>query len=108
MRLDAQAGNANYVGKESNFLDNALAGLLHNADEPMTMYLVRQRDRWTWTAEVVPHLKNIPTAQLMAAMKRDRSTSKRWKTGKVVPHPKERERLEKLVRRSSVTGPSVS
>ncbi len=90
LRRPVLAGKAVYVGKEGNFLDEALAGLFHDEDEVTTTYAVAGRDRWQ--AEMLPRIRARPTAELMAETGRDRSTVKRWKAG-VLPHPADRERL---------------
>ena len=98
-RLPVTVSHVVYVGKESNLLDEAIAGLLHD-DEHSTTYGDPGRDEWI--AMVLPRLRQVPTATLVKATGLSRSAIKNIKAG-VLPHAKNRVALRKIA-----TGPQAA
>jgi hypothetical protein len=83
-----------YVGKESNELDEAMAGLLHDDDEYLTTYADLRRD--PWRTLVAPVLRAMPFAQLMNESPLGRSATKELRSGRAVPHKKNRVDFEHI------------
>ena len=94
LRRPVRASHPVYIGKESNELDDAKAGLLHHERE----YLTRYGDArgGAWHTVVLPILRLIPTAMLVAESGLSRSAVKYIKAG-AVPRAECRETLVRVV-----------
>jgi hypothetical protein len=95
-RRSIDVGAIVYVGKESNRLEEADAGVLHDEAEYLSVYEDPRRD--PWIREVVPALRQIATADLMGVLNVSRSTVKRWKAGQARPRGALRETVRQLGR----------
>ncbi len=84
-----------YIGKESNRLDDVEAKLVHAEGDVLSSF---ERP-----VDLIYLLREIPTAELMVAMKRDRSTIKRWKAGQTRPRAQARSSLARLFQQSHHT-----
>ncbi len=80
-----------YVGKESNYLDEAVAGLYHDEEEVLTTY--EDPKRAPWLTLIVPIMRDIPTGEVARKTRLDRSTIKRYKSRRAVPHARNRAKL---------------
>jgi hypothetical protein len=77
-------GGIVYVGKESNRIEEAQAGVLHDEPEFPNVYKDPRRD--PWHTDVVPALRTMGTAELQKRFGITRSTAKRWKRGESQPN----------------------
>jgi hypothetical protein len=79
------------LGKESNRLEEVEAGLVHDPEEVYTEYVDLARD--PWATLVVPVLRQMLHAQLVAGTRVARSTLTRLRNGHTRPHPVHRTML---------------
>ncbi len=84
-----------YIGKESNNLDRATSGLYHEEGEVLSRYEDAERD--PWLTLIVPIIRDIPTEEMARKTRLDRSTIKRYKSGRALPHARNRTKLVRTV-----------
>jgi hypothetical protein len=77
-----------YIGKESNYLEERQAGLIHSLDETLATYYDPRRD--VWRTLVVRALQGFPTAELASRSGLHRRTIERHLSGRAVPHRRQR------------------
>jgi len=92
------------LGKESNRLDEANAGLIHDPEEVYTEYVDARHDP-DWEA-LVANLKDIPRSWLIQELGLARSTITALRNGHARPTPKTRERLQRAAHQVDGTGAS--
>ncbi len=80
-----------YVGKESNWLEDVVAGIEHSPDEAWTEYRDAERD--PWKTLVLPVLKLIPAQRLADETGLTISTVKAARKGHTSPHGRNRQAL---------------
>lgn len=80
-----------YIGKESNRLEEATAGLVHNLAEILASYSDPQLD--PYRTLVLPALKTLPTDKIAAASGLDRRTVQRLLRERQYPHRRNRATL---------------
>ncbi len=85
-----------YIGKESNFLEDVEAGMLHSPHLAYTEYPDKRRDEWEMI--ILPALKNIPLAELIVLSGMSPSQLKEIRAGRSRPHPGNQERLAQVAR----------
>ena len=85
-----------YIGKESNFLEDVEAGMLHSPHLAYTEYPDKRRDEWETT--ILPILKKIPLPELVVLSGMSRSQLKEIRAGRSRPHPGNQERLVQIAR----------
>jgi len=81
------AGNPAVIGKEANDLDNRATGF---AEEPTLAYSGAEPD---WRTDVLPVLRELPTAEIASRTGLNRRTIQRCLTGRTLPHPGHRQTL---------------
>lgn len=74
-----------YIGKESNRLEDAVAGLLHDQRDALARYT--EVDREIWNRYVRPVLKHIPAQQLAEQTGLSRRSIQRARNGHSRPRP---------------------
>jgi hypothetical protein len=72
-------GDGKYIGKEANELLEREAGMNHDLGEVLSTFEDPESSEWQ------DLVRRVPTATLMRATGRDRSTIKRWKAGSSRP-----------------------
>lgn len=97
-RRHIEIGLIRYIGKESNSLEDVESGMVHSPDSVYTEYPDPRRDEWVKVT--LPALRKIPVAEIMRETGMSRMAVYNLLTGRSRPHPKNRERLEAIVRRS--------
>jgi len=85
-----------YIGKESNFLEDVEAGMLHSPHLAYTEYPDKRRNEWETT--ILPILKKIPLPELVVLSGMSRSQLKEIRAGRSRPHPGNQERLVQIAR----------
>ena len=80
-----------HVGKESNKLEEVEAGLEHDPDEVWTEDADPERD--PWRTLVLPMLRAMPIARLVAETGLHRRTFFALRAGERLPHPRNRQAL---------------
>jgi hypothetical protein len=90
-RRHVRIGKIVPIGKESNKLEEALAGLIHDERDVIAEYPDPKRSEWL--TETVPILNTIPTSELEKETGLSRSAVKDIKAGRSIPHRKNREKL---------------
>jgi len=73
-----------YIGKESNSLEEVEAGLIHSAESVYTVYHDPQRD--VWETKVRPALKQVPLSVLQKETGLSRRMLIKARTGRTRPH----------------------
>jgi len=96
-RRHVRIGKLVPIGKESNKLEEALAGLIHDEQEVISEYPDPKRSEWL--TEIVPALAKIPLPWLIAESGMSRRELQRIRAGQQVPHRKNREKLISLLQR---------
>lgn len=79
------------IGKESNLLEERLAGLIHDERDAVVEYPNPKRS--DWLRETVPALAKIPLPWLIAESSMSRSELQKIRAGRKIPHRKNREKL---------------
>ena len=79
------------IGKESNRLDEAAAGLIHDPADTYTTYNSPRRD--TWTRLVLPVLQDIPRQDVADETGLSVSSIAEIVAGRARPHPANRQKL---------------
>lgn len=74
-----------YVGKESNRLEEVQTGLVHDPEEVLTV--IPDPRRGAWPKLVLPVLRDCPLSYLARHSKRSASTLKRIRAGATRPGP---------------------
>jgi hypothetical protein len=86
-----------YIGKESNSLEEVESGLIHSEQNVYTEYPDPQRDEWQ--TKTVPTLKTIKLSILQKQAGLSRRMLIKARSGKVIPHSKNRTLLTELVKK---------
>lgn len=89
-----------YIGKESNFLEDVEAGMLHSPQFAYTEYPDKRRDEWETV--ILPALKAVPLHILVKHCegKPSRRALINLRAGRSRPHPKNWQRLAQIVKES--------
>jgi len=90
-----------YIGKESNSLEEVEAGLMHSAENVYTEYPDRRRDEWQ--TKILPVLRKILPAVLVKMSGLSPTTIKDTLAERSRPYQKNRERLAQIVRKLQMT-----
>lgn len=77
--------NIDYVGKESNRLEEVQAGMVHDPEEVLTV--IPDPRRGAWPKLVLPVLRDCPLTWLARHSKRSASALKRIRAGVTMPGP---------------------
>jgi hypothetical protein len=85
-----------YIGKESNRLEDAEAGMIHDEGEVYTEYVDPRRDEWE--TKIRPALKKIPTPRLVEITGFSRRTLLDWRAGRSRPHARNLQRLKAILK----------
>jgi|SRR5579864_4888646 len=85
-----------YIGKESNSLEEVDTGLIHTAENVYTEYRDRRRDEWQ--TKILPALKKIPTPILVKMSGLSPSTIKDTLAERSRPHQNNQKRLVAILR----------
>jgi hypothetical protein len=96
-RRHVRIGKIVPIGKESNKLEEALAGLIHDERDAMEEYPDPKRSEWR--TEIVPALAKIPLPWIIAESGMLRRELQRIRAGGTIPRSKNREKLITLVQR---------
>lgn len=96
-RRHVRIGKLVPIGKESNRLEEALGGLIHDERDVIAEYPDPKRSEWL--TEVVPALNKIPTSELEKEIGLSRSAIKDIKAGRSTPHRENREKLISFLQR---------
>jgi hypothetical protein len=83
-----------YIGKESNKLEQVEEGAVPAESDVYTIYADPQRDEWHI---LLPVLKRIPLPELERESKLDRRTLQRIRSGQQRPHPRNEAALRRAV-----------
>jgi hypothetical protein len=86
-----------YIGKESNALEDVEAGMIHSANTVYTEYRDASRDEWQ--TKILPVLKGMPLAFLVARTGLSRRTLIYARTGKFRPHARHRELITSVLKK---------
>jgi hypothetical protein len=84
-RRPMTAAYITYIGKESNRLDDRVAGLIHDSEEVLNEYPDPRRD--PFRTLVLPVLRDCPTAMIAERVKLDPTALRRIRAGRSVPRP---------------------
>jgi hypothetical protein len=96
-RRHVRIGKIVPIGKESNKLEEALAGLIHDERDVLAEYSDPKRSEWL--TEIVPALAKIFLPWLVANSDISRRELQRIRAGRKIPHRKNREKLIYLLQR---------
>jgi hypothetical protein len=99
-RRHVRIDRINYVGKESNNLEEVDTGLLHSAENVYTEYHDRRRDEWQ--TKILPALRKTPLATLDKLSGVSRRMLIYARTGQRRPHPKNQKRLTTILRKLGI------
>jgi hypothetical protein len=88
-----------YIGKESNRLEDAEAGLLHDTESAYTEYPDPRRDEWA--TKILPALRKMKVSRLMAETGLSRATIQAIRGGRR-PHRSKRVILDELLGRLGI------
>jgi hypothetical protein len=94
-RRPVSATGVQYIGKESNRLDDREAGLVHDTDEVVTEYRDPRRD--SWSAATLPVLRKIPLNVLISQSGLSERALREIRAGRSTPHHCNQIALTKLV-----------
>jgi hypothetical protein len=83
-----------YIGKESNRLEDVAHGMVHNLDEVLETYVDPKAD--PWTAVILPVLKTIPLAELARGTGLSERTVRALRNGRARPSPAARDALVRI------------
>jgi hypothetical protein len=95
-RRNTHVSEIRYIGKESNFLEDVEAGMLHSPQLVYTEYPDKRRDQWQTT--ILPILKKIPLPDLVVLSGMSRSQLKELRAGRSRPHPRNQQRLAQIAK----------
>jgi hypothetical protein len=84
-----------FIGKESNSLEDVDAGMVHSAEDVYTEYSDPSRDEWQTL--ILPVLKKMPLAELVAKTGLSRRALIDLRAGRSRLHARNRVRLAELV-----------
>ena len=87
-----------YISKESNGLEDVVAGLVHSEKEVYTEYTDTRRDEWETITR--PRLKELSLAELQKKTGLSRRTLMKARAGETRPNRKNQELLTTIVRES--------
>ena len=89
-----------YIGKESNRLEEAEAGIIHSPESVYTEYPDPSRDEWQ--TKILPLLKKIPVGILTRFSGKSRSMLVHALAGRSRPRRRNQELLKSVLRRLGV------
>jgi hypothetical protein len=85
-RRRVQIERIRFIGKESNVLEEAYAGLIHSSQDAYTEYVDPSRDEWE--RKIRPALRKVSLSVSCKATGFSRRALINWRTGKSRPHPR--------------------
>jgi len=104
-RRHVRIGKLVPIGKESNLLEERLAGLIHDERDAVAEYPNPKRS--DWVRETVPALGKIPLPWLITESKMSRSELQKIRAGRKMPHRKNREELVSILQRWNESNPQA-
>jgi len=96
-RRHIRIGQIKTIGKESNKLEEQIAGLIHDEQEVFTEYTDPKRDEWQ--TKILPALKTVGRSQLEKMSGMSPSALKDILAGRSRPHRKNQELLISILRK---------
>ena len=96
-RRHVQIEHVRFVGKESNALEDAEAGLVHDGELVYTEYCDQARDEWI--TKLLPSLKKLPLAVLITRILFSRRALIDLRAGRRRPHSKNQKLIETVLER---------
>ena len=96
-RRHVRMGEINFIGKESNKLEEVDAGLIHSGESVYTTYSDPTRDAWERT--IRPKLQKIPLSVLIEETELSRRMLIKARKGQVRPHARNQMLLTRIVNR---------
>jgi hypothetical protein len=86
-----------YIGKESNSLEEVESGLIHAEENVYTLYPDPRRDEWQ--TKILPALKRVSLSRLVKMSGMSRSAVKEMRAGRSRPQRKNQDMLAAVVRK---------